>query len=109
MAYSLVFDVPMEFGLELMSVVGSDLADTKRELLNNMVDEVDSAGLRVFLVDFEHSNTRRIIDCRILETTNFLTVIAFKRQKLNVHLNMMAWNLLVVAFGVDFPQASATR
>jgi len=73
----------MEFGLELMSVVGSDLADTERELLNNMVDEVDRADLRVFLVDFERSNPRRIIDGGELETTNFLTMITFKRQELS--------------------------
>ena len=74
-----------------------------------MINKVDRAGLSVFLVDFECSNTRCIIDGSELETTNFLTVIALKHQELNVHLDMMAWNPFVVAFRMNFSQASAAR
>lgn len=34
MADALVLDIPVEFGLELMAVVGSDLLDAERELFD---------------------------------------------------------------------------
>lgn len=51
-ADALVFDMLMEFGLELMAVVGSDLADPKWEILDDVIDEVYGAGLGLLLVDF---------------------------------------------------------
>ena len=41
MADALVFDMPVELGLELVAVVGSDFADTERELLDDVIDGVD--------------------------------------------------------------------
>ena len=85
-----------------MSIVGSDFTDAKREFINDVIDEIDGTDLRMFLVDFKRSDARRIVYGRELEAAYFLSVFAFKRQKLNVHLNMMAWNLLIVSFGVNF-------
>lgn len=43
---ALVFDMPMELGLELMAVVRSDLANAKGEALDDVVGKVDGAGTR---------------------------------------------------------------
>ena len=106
---ALIFDVPVELRLEFMTVVGPDLFDAERELLDDMVDEIDRAGLCVLLVDFERPNAGRIIDGRELEATDFLACIISKRQKLHVHLDVMAGNLLVVALCVDLPHTGAAR
>lgn len=74
-----------------------------------MIDKVDGAGLGVFLVDLECPHPGRIIDGRELEAPNLLSAFAFQRQKFDVHLDMVAWNLLVVSIGVHLPQAGTTR
>ena len=45
MTDALIFDVPMELGLELMAIVSPDLFDAERELFNDVIDKVDRVGL----------------------------------------------------------------
>ena len=45
--------MPVEFGLELVAVICPNLTDAKRELFDNVIDEVDRACLPVFLIDLE--------------------------------------------------------
>lgn len=45
MADALIFDVPVELGLELMAVVGPDLFDAERELVDDVIDKVLSRWL----------------------------------------------------------------
>lgn len=88
-----------------MAVVGSDFTDAKWELLDDVIDEVYGADLVVFHVNLEHPNTGRVINSCELETADLLAILPFKRQELNVHLNMVAGNLFVVALGMNLPQA----
>lgn len=76
MADALVFDVPVELGLELMAIVGPDFFDPERELFNDVIDEVVSVGLRVFVVDLEGPDTRCVINSSILETRDLLAALA---------------------------------
>ncbi len=46
---ALVLDIPVELGLELMAVVGSDFLDAVRELFDDVIDKVVSVGLSVFV------------------------------------------------------------
>ena len=46
---ALIFDMPVELGLELMTIVGADLPDPEGELLEDKVDVVDGVRLGVFL------------------------------------------------------------
>ena len=39
MADALVFDMPMELGLKLMAIFGSNFTDTERKLFDDVVDE----------------------------------------------------------------------
>lgn len=80
----------------------------KREALDDVVDKVDGAGLGVFLVDLECPHPGCVIDGRELEATDFLATLSFERQELDVHLDMVARNLLVVSLGMHLPQAGAT-
>lgn len=48
------------------------------------------------------------IDCCILNPMDLLALISFECQKLGVHLDMMTGNLLVLMFGVEFGNTSAT-
>ena len=41
MSNAAVFDMPMELSLEFVPVVGSYFPNTKRELGNNGIDEID--------------------------------------------------------------------
>lgn len=52
-----IFDMPMEFGLELMTVVSSNLANAEWELFDDVDNEVDGVCLRVFLVYLEGANS----------------------------------------------------
>ena len=46
---AVVFYMPLELGLKLVTVVSSDLTNAEGELFDDMVDEGDSAGLRLGL------------------------------------------------------------
>ncbi len=67
--------MPMELRLELMAIVGSDLADAERELFDDVIGEVDGVGLGVLFTDFWGSNARCVVNGRVLETAH-LTVSA---------------------------------
>src|SRR5262245_45953244 len=52
----------MELGLELMAAVGADHLDAEWKLGDDMVDEVDSAGLIMPVVDLQGPDARGVID-----------------------------------------------
>mgnify|MGYP001804730901 CR=1 FL=1 len=61
----------------------------------------------MFVVHLKCADTGRIIDCGLLEAAHFLAALPFKDQELDVYLDVMSWNLLLMAFGVQFPHAGA--
>ena len=73
MTNALVFDVPVEFGLELVTIIGSDFADAGGKLFDDMVDESDGTGLGVALVDFEGPDAGSIINiCALISFDRFV-------------------------------------
>ena len=92
-----------------MPIVGADFLDPKRELLDDMINEVDRVGLRVFKVDSKCPDPRRVVDRGILEASNILTPLSNESQELNVHLDVMSRHLLVVAFCVDLAHTRTPR
>jgi len=48
-----IFNMPMEFGLELVAIICAHFSNAERELFNDVVNEVYSVCLGVFSVDFE--------------------------------------------------------
>jgi len=95
-----VFDMPMEFGLELVAVICPNFTDAKRELLDNVINEVDRACLRVFLINLESTDSGCVIDGSELKSAHFLASFSFEGQKLNVHLDVMAGYRFLIALGV---------
>ena len=71
-----IFDMPMELSLELMTVIGADLADTERELIDDVIDEVDRVSLGMLLVDLERANAGGIVNGGILEAAYFLALLS---------------------------------
>ena len=109
MADALIFDVPVELGLELVAVVGSDFLDAERELFDDVIDKVLSVGLCVFVVNLERPDTCSVVNSGILEAADFLAAFADESEELDVHLDVMAGNLLVVTLGVNFAHAGSAR
>ena len=99
----------VEFGLELVTIVWSDFADTERELVDDVIDEVDRVGLGMFFIDFERSDASGIINGCILEATCFFALLSDESQELNVHLDMVARDLFIVTLGVNFAKARSAR
>ena len=51
--------MPVKLSLELVPIVGADFLDQKRELLDDMINEVDRASLRGLKGDSECPDPRR--------------------------------------------------
>lgn len=90
-------------------MVRSNLADTEREFSDDMIHKVYGIGLGVLFVDLQRPDARSVVDGRVLETAHFLALFADESQKLNIHLDVMTWNLLLIALGVDLAHACAAR
>ncbi len=93
--------MPMELGLELVTVVCAQFTNPEWKLFDDVVNEVDRVCLRMFLVNLEGANSGRIVDRCLLETTDLFAAFSFEIQKRNVHLNVMSWHLPLIAFGVQ--------
>ena len=108
-AYALVFDVPVQFGLEFMSVIGANLTDAKWELRNDGIDEVNRVGLIVPVVNLECPNARGVVNRGVLVSLDGFSVFSVEFQKLDVDLYLMTRLALLVSLSMDFPDPSAPR
>ena len=99
--------MPVKLSLEFVTIVGADFLDLKPALLDDMINELDRVSLRVFRVNFECPDPRRVVDRGILKASTFLTLLSNESQELNVHLDVMPWHLLVVAVCVDLAHTRA--
>jgi len=81
----------------LFRVIGSGLFAPERELINDVVDEVDHA-LCMLVADFKCSGARSDVNGGILEAADLLGTVA-----MNVR------NLLVVAFGEELTHKRTAR
>ena len=66
MSDTLVFNMPMELGLELMAPVCANGMDPEGELLDKVINEVTCISLVVTWIDLESAHPRRIIDSGVL-------------------------------------------
>lgn len=101
--------MPVEFGLEFMAIIGSDFLNAEWKLVDDVVNEVDGIGLGVSAVDLERPDPGRIVDGGILEAPHGLASFSFEDEEFDIHLDMMARHLLIVALGVDLSDARAAR
>jgi len=99
-----LWPLPLELCLELTTVVDSDFPYPEREILNDVIDEIDGIGLGMTIIDPEGLDARRIINGRELVTADFLATFAFESQELDIHLDMMDENLVIVTLCVHLAQ-----
>ena len=107
MTDALVLDMPVELGPKLVAIVGSDFANAEWKLFNDIVDEVDGAGLVVALIDLEGSDAGGVINSCVLITLDRFVAFALERQELNINLDVMTRHLFLVTLGVDLAQPCA--
>ena len=69
MSDALILDIPVELSLEFVTVIGSDFLNSEWEFPDDVIDEVDRAGLRMFLINFERPDAGCIVNGAILEAT----------------------------------------
>jgi hypothetical protein len=99
MAHSQIPCMPMKLGLKLMTVVCPNGMDPEREFSNHIVDETASIFLGMPGIDLEGSDTGRIIHGGILKTANLLPISLYEIEKLHIKLDLMTWNVFLVALG----------
>ena len=73
---ALVLDVPVERCLPFMAAIGTNCMDAERELLYDVVDEVNRVLLSVPSVDPQGAYPSGVIDGRVLIPTYLLPVLA---------------------------------
>ena len=66
MADAFVLDMPMEFRLELMAVIGSDFLNAERKGCNYMIYEIDGVDMDLTFVDRQGADLCGIINGLIL-------------------------------------------
>lgn len=83
MADALVFDVPVELGLEFVPIVRPHLPDAEREALDDVVDEQNGIGLGVPVVDLQRPDAGGIVDGAVLIAFDRLAVFSSKDKELD--------------------------
>ena len=88
---ALIFNMPVELSLKFMTIVSSGLLYTEWKFLDDVINEVDRS---------------------VLTALDLLPGFSFEYQKLYIHLDVVAGNLLIITFGVDlihWSQLSSSR
>src|SRR5687768_13150522 len=83
-AYASILQVPVEFGLELVTIVGANGIDPERELGNDVIHEVDRILLRMPLINLQGANASRIIDCRVLEIPDLAAFLSLEIEEFHI-------------------------
>jgi len=104
-----VFDVLLEFGLDLVADVRPCLPDTEWEALDGVVEEVDGIGLGVPAVDLESPDTGGVVDGDVLIAFDRLPVFSPENQKFEIDLDLVARHLSLVTGGVDLAEPCSPR
>ena len=104
MANGLVFDVPVELGLELVPIVRPHFPNSEWEAFDDVVDEQDGIYLGVPVVDFEGPDAGGVVNGGVLVAFDRLPVFSTEDQELDVDLDLMPRHFLLVTGRVDLAQ-----
>ena len=75
---AVILDMPMEFGLEFMTIVGANFPDAKRKFADDVINKINGVGLGMLFINFERADARRIVDRGILKAADFLAAWPFE-------------------------------
>ena len=92
-----------------MATIGPDGVDSKGELLDDVIDEVDRALLVASRVDHEGADSRSVVDGRELVAADPAIVVGSQIQELHVYLDLMARDFLGISARVDRASADIAR
>lgn len=95
--YAQVLQMPVEFDLKFMTVIGPNCIDAKRELGNDVIHEVDRILLGMLFINLQGANTGGIINCRVLEVPDLMSILGLQIEEFHVDLHVVAWHLLLIA------------
>jgi hypothetical protein len=98
-----IMQMPMEVSLELIPVVCANGMDPEGKPGNNIIDKSDGITLGVSIIDFQGTDSRRIVDGRILESFYGRAVGPLDCQKLYIRLDIVTGNLLLVPVSNNGP------
>ena len=101
MPHTFILDVPVKLSLELMTTVRADGVNAEGELLDHVVDERNGIFLVMAIVDPQGPDSGGIVNGRVLVSSDSLVLCGFQAQKLDIHLDMVARNLLGIPAGVN--------
>ena len=104
-----VLYVPVEKGLELMPPIGANSMDAKRELSDNIINEIYGVLLSMTVVNLQGSDPSSIVDGSVLEATYLPALSILESKKGHIDLDMVAWNLFGVAASVERSTTSILR
>jgi hypothetical protein len=94
---SAVVTMPMEECLELMAVISPYGIDPEWELVNYVIDKINGVFLGMAPVYPQSPDSGGIINSGVLKTPNPFSIFSRKEQEFNIHLDVMAGDLLFVA------------
>ena len=106
---ALILDIPLGLGLALMAVIGSHFLEAERGLCNDMIDEGNRVGMRLFVADLERSYADRVINSAVLEPAEFFAALADEGEELDIRLDVTVRQLLIVTLCVDTAHAGSAR
>ena len=81
---ALILDVPMELGLEFVTIVGTNFPDPEGKARDNVVNEGDGIGLGMPIIDLEGSDAGGVIDGCVLVAPDRFAVFSLKSQELHI-------------------------
>ena len=89
--------MPVEFCLELMAVIGSNVFDSEGEFFDHIIDEINRAVLGMVIVYFQGSDARAVVNSSVLIPPELSALPVSKGQEFDIHLDMMPRHLFLVA------------
>jgi hypothetical protein len=109
MAYTYVLQVPVEFGLEFVAIIGANGIDPEREFSDDVINEVDRILLRMPFINLQGANTGGIIDCRVLEIPDLAAFLSLEIEEFHIDLHVVPRHLFLITNGRNRPFALPIR
>ena len=108
-AYASILQVPVEFGLEFVAVIGANGIDAEREFGDDVIHEVDRILLRVPFINLQGANTGGIIDCRVLEIPDLAALLSLEIEEFHIDLHVVPRHLFLITNSGNRPFALPIR
>ena len=79
--------MPVEFGLELVTIIGANSIDPEWEFGDDVIHEVDRILLRMPFINLQGANTGGIINCCVLEIPDLAAFLSLEIKEFHIDLH----------------------